>query len=315
MECALCHCVWEYHCWLDAHIHLATYHLDEVNAEHHEGLDADLAALFELPNMHEMCDHAQIYLVDEEDDDMAGYHDPDHDQAELEFNLHVEEQIEEENAPRGNKTPSVPIIDALFYERYPPLDTDRGEDYEEYCKTIITYDMDDVIKFYTEFAPNYAIPILRKGCRFNDFHNLYAIQEPTGLETVLRESQYIHFGGYFYTEKYKYYTEENRYCAHCMWEMTKNNDEVNQYYFHNLHFNNFEALMNVAKEQSRNQYWCSACDEFLFVVKYSDSNECEACEPYVKYDNVHDRVPLQFFQDEINFYYSCVADLKETFTF
>lgn len=196
------------------------------------------------------------------------------------------------------------LVFGAFGDKKVDLDTRDG--FETYCKAIEFFSDEEIIKHYSSYYPNFAIPILRKGTPFSAFSKLYNIElNYVGkIGAVLDDTTFIHFKGPFITLPDSF---ENRYCFTCVENnITNNSEEVCVSYFHNMHFNDLIAANYI--DNHRHEYFCTICDEFLYNVECSDTQSCDDCEPFIQYES-HTGIPLQFFQDDINFYYSVPSAL------
>jgi hypothetical protein len=196
------------------------------------------------------------------------------------------------------------IVDTVLNSN---IDLNFGIGYDEYCKTITLSSDEQIVDHYNNFAPDLAIPIMRKGTDYKVFKRLYDIENTVGeLNTLFDNSVYIHISGIFFQE---YNNPINRFCFDCMYNNVSNDPtEINAFHQHKMEFNSALAGDLIHNPINHYKYWCTICDCFLFNVLCSDSNMCGECEVFITYDS-NTGLPIQFFHDDIDFYFSVESNL------
>jgi len=197
------------------------------------------------------------------------------------------------------------LFDKIYIYRDHPLDFNKVLDRDIYCKTIAYSSDEEITKFYDDFSPNYAIPMLQYGCSLDTFNRMFGYIKgyPNSvLNVLLDDLQFHHIHGYFYTHVMDN-ANKNRYCDDCIDEISPSNESVNTFYMHCLNVNVMSVLVNINNDES--DYFCSRCNRFLYVVISSDNNQCSECEEFIIYDNKVDKIPCQFFTNDICYYKSC----------
>lgn len=201
-------------------------------------------------------------------------------------------------------SPRNTILDEIIYRQ---LDLDFESGYDAYCKILALRRDEEIIDHYANFAPDFAIPVLRKGTPYQMFRRLFDIEDTLGnLNMVFCDKVFIHISGMFFCE---YNNPVNRYCFDCIYNnISKDPSEINTFHMHKMEYSAALASDLICNKNNLVKYWCTICNCFLFTVLCSDSNMCGECDVFIKYDS-NTGLPLQFFNDDIDFFFSVDSKL------
>lgn len=201
-------------------------------------------------------------------------------------------------------SPVATILDEIIFMN---LDLDFEVGYDAFCKILTLRRDEEIVDHYANFAPDFAIPILRKGTSFKMFKRLYDIEDTLGnLNMVFCDKVFIHISGVFFCE---YDNPVNRYCFDCMYNnISKDPSDIKVFHQHKMEYSAALASDLICNKNNLVKYWCTICDCFLFNVLCSDINMCNECDVFIKYDS-NTGLPLQFFNDDIDFFFSVDSKL------
>lgn len=183
-------------------------------------------------------------------------------------------------------------------EHFTPWQESFISDYNKYCEGLKSSTDSYILEFYAHEFPDYAMPILRKGCDYSLFKRLYDIEdEYNAVGLCAWPDMFNHVYGLYYVDKLDNNTEE-RYCLKCFRDDISNcPDDVIVHEYHCAIQDEYEVLSELNYNINNNHYWCHGCNKFLYNIEdgdYYNPIQCGFCSQYYNKYSILDRVVTDY---------------------